>query len=324
MDLLPGQNTVINTSQIEVRLSYTQKVTFRSVLDASAFLLGTNEKTHADEDMLFFNNNSNANNSVTMRCEQGETFFNINLSTLPISVAKTALAVVIDGPDTLNGLEQLKMSVDGYNFNVPLQGRSEKSLIVAYIYRHIGQFKLRAVAQGFDGGLHPLALYFGVDAVVSSESAPPSQLVLTSNRAFSLDKKLAKVSALVSLAKPIRVSLEKYRLSDVKAQVAFVLDASGSMTSQFKKGNVQKVLERITALAVQFDDNGAMPVWVFAEKHKRYEDVTLDNLDGYIERIQKNGKKGKWEILPGLGGTNNEPPVLADIIREFRNSKLPV
>lgn len=323
MDLLPGQNTVISASQIEVRLSYTQKTTFRSDLDASAFLLGENDKTHSDEDMLFFNNNSNANKSVTMRSEQGDTFFAVDLTTLPSSVSKIALTVVIDGPDTLDGLEQLKMTVDGHTFNVSLQGRSEKALIVAHIYRHNGQFKIRAVGQGFDGGLHPLALHFGVD-VASPEPAPSSAPVPASNTTVSLEKKLAKAPALVSLAKPLRVSLEKHRLSDVKAQVAFVLDASGSMTAQFKKGNVQKVLERIAALAVQFDDDGLMPVWGFAEKHKRYEDVTLDNLDGYIERIQKDGKKGMWEILPGLGGTNNEPPVLADIIREFRNSTLPV
>ena len=315
MDLLPGQNTVIGASQIEVRLSYTQKAIFRSDLDASAFLLGENEKTSADEDMLFFNNNRNANNSVTMRSEQGDTVFALNLSTLPSSVAKIALTVAIDGPDTLDGLDQLKMTADGHTFNVPLQGRSEKALIVAHIYRHHGQFKIRAVGQGFDGGLHPLALHYGVDVATP---APAPQATV------SLEKKLAKAPVLVSLAKPIRVSLEKHRLSEVKAQVAFVLDASGSMTGQFKKGNVQAVLNRITALAVQFDDDGSMPVWGFAEKFKRYEDVTLDNVDGYIDRMQKDGKKGMWEILPGLGGTNNEPPVLTDLIREYRHSTLPV
>ena len=323
MDLLPGQNTVISASQIDIRLSYTQKAVFRSDLDVSAFLLGENDKTHADEDMLFFNNNSNANKSVTLRSEQGDTVFAVNLSALPSTVSKIALTVVIDGPDTLDGLEQLKLTVDGHTFVVPLQGRSEKALIVAHIYRHNEQFKVRAVGQGFNGGLHPLALHFGVD-VASPETAPSAAPVPASDTTVSLEKKLAKAPALVSLAKPIRVSLEKHRLSDVKAQVVFVLDASGSMTAQFRKGNVQKVLERIAALAVQFDDDGSMPVWGFAEKHKRYEDVTLDNLDGYIERIQKNGKKGTWEILPGLGGTNNEPPVLADIIREFRNSTSPV
>lgn len=198
MDLLPGQNTVISASQIEVRLTYTQKTTFRSDLDASAFLLGENDKTHSDEDMLFFNNNSNANKSVTMRSEQGDTFFAVDLTTLPSSVSKIALTVVIDGPDTLDGLEQLKMTVDGHTFNVSLQGRSEKALIVAHIYRHNGQFKIRAVGQGFDGGLHPLALHFGVD-VASPEPAPSSAPVPASNTTVSLEKKLAKAPALVSL-----------------------------------------------------------------------------------------------------------------------------
>ncbi|WP_442798973.1 hypothetical protein [Pantoea vagans] len=54
--------------------------------------------------------------------------------------------------------------------------------------------------------------------------------MIASVAAVSLEKKLEKLPQLVSLAKPIRVSLEKHRLSEVKAQVAFVLDASGSMT----------------------------------------------------------------------------------------------
>jgi len=142
--------------------------------------------------------------------------------------------------------------------------------------------------------------------------------------AVCLEKKLEKMPQLVSLAKPIRVSLEKHRLSAVKAQVAFVLDASGSMTAQFKRGNVQKVLERVAALAVQFDDDGSMPVWAFGEKFRQYEDVSLDNLEGYIDRIRNDGKRTMWEILPGLGGTNNEPPVLEAINQTYRDATLPV
>ncbi|PCM58164.1 VWA domain-containing protein, partial [Klebsiella quasipneumoniae] len=31
-----------------------------------------------------------------------------------------------------------------------------------------------------------------------------------------------------------------------------------------------------------------------------------------------------WEILPGLGGTNNEPPVMNEVIDYFKDSTLPV
>nr|WP_314687869.1 VWA domain-containing protein [uncultured Pantoea sp.] len=167
---------------------------------------------------------------------------------------------------------------------------------------------------GFDGGRHPLALHVGVDV------AGP---VIASVAAVSLEKTLEKLPHLVSLAKPVRVSLEKHRLSAVKAQVAFVLDASGSMTAPFKRGNVQKVLERVVARAVQFDD-GSMPVWAFGEKCRQYEDVSLHNLEGYIDRIRNDGKRTIWEILPGLGGTNNEPPVLEAINQTYRDATLPV
>ena len=77
-----------------------------------------------------------------------------------------------------------------------------------------------------------------------------------------------------------------------------MLDASGSMTHQFKSGNVQQVLERIAALAVQFDDDGAMDMWGFAENFRKYDDVTLDNLNGYVDALRNSGKKGLLKFCP--------------------------
>ncbi len=54
---------------------------------------------------------------------------------------------------------------------------------------------------------------------------------------------------------------------------------------------MQSVLDRIAVLSVQFDDDGTMDVWGFAERHKKYPDVTLDNLDGYVAAIQNTGKR---------------------------------
>ncbi|WP_311231206.1 VWA domain-containing protein, partial [Escherichia coli] len=128
----------------------------------------------------------------------------------------------------------------------------------------------------------------------------------------------------VSLAKKASVSLTKNKLDTLEAAVAFVLDASGSMSGQFSKGNVQSVLDRIAVLAAQFDDDGEMDVWGFGEKHKKYPNVTLDNLDTYIQSIRGAGKRSSWENLPGLGGTNNEPPVMEEIVDYFKDSKIPV
>lgn len=315
MELTTGQNIALNSTCPELCLTWKTRPGFSSDIDASAFLLGANEKVLGDSSMIFFNQPHNENRSIVMHSHAGEARFQIQLHALPAAVMRIAVTLVIDGSDTVGGLQQLTLQCGEHRYDIAPGDRREKALIVCHLYRHNEQWKLRAVGQGFDGGLHPLALHFGVDI---------AEPVIASVPAVSLEKKLEKLPQLVSLAKPIRVSLEKHRLSEVKAQVAFVLDASGSMTAQFKRGNVQKVLERVAALAVQFDDDGSMPVWAFGEKFRQYEDVSLDNLEGYIDRIRNDGRRTMWEILPGLGGTNNEPPVLEAINNTYRDATLPV
>jgi len=317
MILQSGQNLVIERTQLALTLQYSVKPGFNSEADSAVFMLNESGKVRGDADFIFFNQPASANRSVVLQTAAQGSSITLDLNNIDAAIGKIAITLVIDGADSLAGLQQLTFTAqDIAEFTVETAGRAEKALIVAEIYRHAGKWKLRALGQGFTGGLEPLALNYGVD-VAQPVSAPAHSTV-------SLEKKLEKAPHLVSLAKPIRVSLEKHRLSDVKARVAFVLDASGSMTAQFRKGNVQKVLERIAALAVQFDDDGSMDIWGFATEFKKYRDVTLDNLDGYVQWLQNSGNKGAWEILPGLGGTNNEPPVMQDIIDSFRDSPQPV
>ncbi|MBD3717523.1 VWA domain-containing protein [Enterobacter hormaechei] len=80
------------------------------------------------------------------------------------------------------------------------------------------------------------------------------------------------------------------------------------MSGQFSKGNVQSVLDRIAVLAAQFDDDGEMDVWGFGEKHKKYPNVTLDNWTHIFSPFAGLESVQPRENLPGLGGTNNEPP----------------
>jgi tellurium resistance protein TerD len=40
---------------------------------------------------------------------------------------------------------------------------TETAMIFGEVYRHNGEFKLRAIGQGFAGGLGPLARSFGVN-----------------------------------------------------------------------------------------------------------------------------------------------------------------
>jgi stress response protein SCP2 len=322
MELQSGQNIALNQSLLSISVMYPKSTGFRSDIDASAFMLTAQNKVRGDSDFIFFNQPSTPNGSLTLTSSGESSLFSIDLNRVDPEIAKIAITVVIDGPDAVSGLNSIQLTIENVaKFNVPpLAERTEKALILGEVYRYNGGWKFRALGQGFNGGLEPLAINFGVD--VSAPAAAPAQLQPTT---VSLEKRIQeKAPRLVSLAKNASVSLIKHNLQSVKAKVAFVLDASGSMTSQFKKGNVQAVLDRIAVLAVQFDDDGSMDLWGFAEKHRKYDDVTLDNLDDYVEKIQRSGKRGAWELLPELGGTNNEPPVLEEIIETFKDSELPV
>lgn len=324
MILQSGQNIVLTQSNIRINLSYPTKPAFKSDIDTSAFLLNTSGKVRGDDDFYFYNRPSAEDGSLNLTTlTQGSTVV-IDLDRVHPDIQKIIVTVVIDGPDAISNLQYLKLVVENVaEFNVETVGRNEKALIVAEIYRHSSGWKLRAQGQGFNGGLAPLAMNYGVDIAAPEETAAPAPIIKPAS--ISLEKKLqGQPHRLISLAKNATISLVKYKLDSIKARVAFVLDASGSMTREFKKGHVQAVLDRIAVLAVQFDDDGDMDIWGFGAKHKKYDDVTLDNLDNYISRIQSTGKKSMGEILPGLGGTNNEPPVMEEVIDYFKNSDLPV
>lgn len=321
MRLQPGQNTPLAENVITLNLNYTGKAGFKSEVDTCLFMLNAEGKVSGDADFIFFNNLASAEGAVKLALGQQQSSVTIALDRVPASVSKIAITVVIDGSESIDALSQLSIAAQGIaDFQIETAGRSEKAMILAEVYRHNGAWKIRAMGQGFNGGLEPLAISYGVDvaqpATESSTAAPVR---------ISLEKKLENKSPrLVSLAKKATVSLTKNKLDTLQASVAFVLDASGSMSGQFHKGNVQAVLDRIAVLAAQFDDDGEMDLWAFGKKHKKYPNVTLDNLDDYIETIRKNGKRSMFEILPGLGGVNNEPPVMEEIIDYFKETKLPV
>jgi hypothetical protein len=111
-----------------------------------------------------------------------------------------------------------------------------------------------------------------------------------------------------------KVVLTKPVLNGLKAHVCLVLDYSGSMDLLYKNGTVQEVIEKILPLALEFDDDGQMEVWIFEDGFKRLPDIKLGNLHDYVNR----------EILKKyhMGGTCYSP-VIADVVKAYGDLKLP-
>lgn len=106
---------------------------------------------------------------------------------------------------------------------------------------------------------------------------------------------------------------KKSGLDSQKAQVILALDYSGSMSTLYRNGTVQDVVERVLPFGLAFDDNGEVDFYLFENGSKKMPDnITLKNLDGYIN----NKVMGKYS----MGGTEYAP-VLKQIFKDFSNKK---
>lgn len=146
------------------------------------------------------------------------------------------------------------------------------------------------------------------------QPVPPAP---SGSHAVSLEKKLSAAPELVSLAKPIKVQLEKKNLTDTVARVALVMDMTGSMHMAYKDGVVQDIVNKMLPLAVQFDDDGELDLWYYAKSFEHRPSVNLGN---YQTAVPDNWK----DVMNNLGGSNNEPAVMEDVIRFYSSSELPV
>ena len=116
----------------------------------------------------------------------------------------------------------------------------------------------------------------------------------------------------ISLKKNVAsIVLEKKKLTGVVAKVGIVLDITGSMRKLYREGVVQEVVERVLAVASQFDDDGSLDVWVYDNEFSRLPAVTEKDFIGYVEKyILTNETVHKF-------GRNDEPKVMEDVILKY-------
>ena len=88
------------------------------------------------------------------------------------------------------------------------------------------------------------------------------------------------------------------QLSNITSRVALVLDFSGSMSTLYKNGTVQSVIERIMPIAMQFDDNQELDLWIFENGFTRLGGVTKENFYGLANNIFNQYSMGGTEYAP--------------------------
>lgn len=88
----------------------------------------------------------------------------------------------------------------------------------------------------------------------------------------------------VQLKRKVTLAVKRVGLEGQRARVALALDISVSMRRMFESGTVQRVCERLLALGVKFDDNGAVDIFLFGNKDYDVGELSEENFYGFVEQ----------------------------------------
>lgn len=150
-------------------------------LDASAFLLSAGDKVRGDSDFIFYNNLRSSDGSVehtgdnrTGEGDGDDEALKVELGKVPADVQKIAVSVTIHEGEARrqsfgmvsNAFIRVVNDVTGREiarYDLSEDASTETAMIFGEVYRHNGEWKFRAVGQGFKGGLAPMARNYGVN-----------------------------------------------------------------------------------------------------------------------------------------------------------------
>ena len=166
-------------TEIFVGLGWDTKVTdggFDFDLDASLFLLGSNEKLISDNHFIFYNNLTSPDpdksvehtgDNLTGDGDGDDEVININLQKVPNDVQKIVVVVTIhDAEQRSQNFGQVdnayvrivdaKTSAEAARFDLTEDCSIETAMIMAELYRKNGEWRVNAVGAGYQGGLQAL------------------------------------------------------------------------------------------------------------------------------------------------------------------------
>lgn len=150
-------------------------------LDASLFILKADGKVRSDSDFIFYNNLKSTDGSVehtgdnrTGAGEGDDEAIKVDLAKVPADVQRLAVTVTIhEGAErkqnfgmvanahirVLNQADTKEIA----RYDLSEDASTETAMIFGELYRQGTDWKFKAVGQGFQGGLAPLAKSFGVN-----------------------------------------------------------------------------------------------------------------------------------------------------------------
>ncbi|MBC6437348.1 MAG: TerD family protein [Rhodobacteraceae bacterium] len=164
-----GANAPLSGQKVSLTIEVTG-----AAADASALQLYAGGKVRDDGDMCFFNQPAIGGGAVSLSTSGGRSIFEVDTSKLAVDVEKIVFTATLDAGNFGAASAVMVTSSQGHRLAVDTAGRSEAALILAEIYQRNGQWKLRNVSQGFNGGLAALATHFGVEVAAPQPAPKPA------------------------------------------------------------------------------------------------------------------------------------------------------
>ena len=150
-------------------------------LDASALICGPDGKVLDDRHFVFYNNLTSPDGSVehtgdnlTGAGEGDDEVINVNVSAVPAGVDRVVFAVSIYEAGTrgqsfgqvVNAFIRVVDATTGSElarYDLSEDASTETAMIFGELYRHNGEWKFRAIGQGYASGLAGIAKDYGVN-----------------------------------------------------------------------------------------------------------------------------------------------------------------
>jgi len=181
-ELVAGANTLFGITADRSTVPLTVLLVCEPVcspgieVDASAFLLDGRGSVMGDGGFVFYNQPRTSDGAVLLHRlndQQNRWAFAIKLDRLPAVIDRIVFALTLETNNQSGGFGMLEKTWIGctvsgdcntrFRFTLSLAERCERALILGEIYRRAGEWKFKAVGQGFEGGLPALAGHYGVE-----------------------------------------------------------------------------------------------------------------------------------------------------------------
>jgi stress response protein SCP2 len=172
-----GANVPVGAVAVRAQLSWTGGAGVPDV-DGSALLLQADGRVRDDSDFVFYNQPRHPSGAVrhTGRTGTADTV-EVDLTALPSGVERVVLAASADG-GTFGQVPGLRLVVSDLASGsvvaeFDIEASAETAMVTGELYRRNGQWKFRAVGQGYAAGLAGLATDFGISVGDEPPPAPP-------------------------------------------------------------------------------------------------------------------------------------------------------